>query len=122
MAVRDELPAPFGLGEVVGSIGLDQGIGQDLLERSARDIAGRERAIKRVRGLAANRLNTCRMKPIAVERSPGGRLFIARADPFLAKGLLPTSKQADIVPHALAIMCEIGRASCRERGEKEGVG
>ena len=93
MAVRDQPAAPFGLREMVGGSRFNQRIGQDLLEGSARDIARRERAIERVSGVAANRLDTCGMKRTAVECSPGGRRFIARADPFLAKGLLPTSKQ-----------------------------
>src|SRR5438067_9408696 len=93
MAVRDQPAAPLSLREMVGGSRFNR-IGQDLLEGSARDIARRERAIERMSGVAANRLDTCGIKHTAVKCSPGGRLVIARADPFLAKGLLATSKQA----------------------------
>src|SRR5207248_3514628 len=79
-------------------------IGQDLLEGLARYITRRERAIERVSGVAANRLDTSCFEAGAVESSPGGRLFISRADPFLAKGLLAASKEAQIVPHAVTVM------------------
>src|SRR6476660_3779696 len=104
MAVRDQSAAPLGFREMVGGSRFNQRIGQDLLEGSARDIARRERAIECLSGVAANRLDTCGMKHTAVECSPGGRLFIARADPFLPKGLLAASKEAQIVPHAVAVM------------------
>ena len=99
MAVRDQSAAPLGLREMINRRRLNQRIGQHLLEGSARYIARRERAIERVGAVAADRLDTPRMKGISVECTPGGRLFIARADPFLAKGLLAASKEAQIVPH-----------------------
>src|SRR5438874_1374873 len=111
MAVRDQPAAPLGLREMVGRSWLNQRIGQDLLEGLARYIARRERAIERVSGVAADRLDTRRMKGILVDCSPGGRLFIARANPFLAKGLLAASKEAQIVGHAVAIMCDKARQS-----------
>src|SRR5437868_15504211 len=80
MAVGDEPAAPLGLRKMIGRSWLNQRIGQDLLEGLARDIARRERAIERVSGVAADRLDTRRMKGIPVECTPGGRLFIARAD------------------------------------------
>src|SRR5204863_9873458 len=105
MAVRDQPAAPLSLREMVGGSRFNQRIGQDLLEGSTRDVARRERAIEHVSGVAADRLDTRRMKGILVECSPGGRLFIARANSFLAKGLLAASKEAQIVGHMLAIMC-----------------
>jgi hypothetical protein len=69
MAVRDQPAAPLGLREMVGRSWLNQRIGQDLLEGLARYIARRERAIERVSGVAANRLDTCGMKRTAVECS-----------------------------------------------------
>src|SRR5437660_7543388 len=94
MAVGDEPAAPLGLRKMINGCGLNQRIRQDLLEGLARDITRREGAIERMGGVTAHRLDTRRMKGILVECTPGGRLFIARADPFLAKGLLATSKQA----------------------------
>ena len=111
MAVRDQPAAPLGLREMVSRSCLNQRIGQDLLEGLPRYIARRERAIERVSGVAADRLDTRRMKGILVDCSPGGRLFIARANPFLAKGLLAASKEAQIVGHAVAIMCDKARQS-----------
>src|SRR5437868_6561263 len=111
MAVGDEPAAPLGLREMINRGRRNQRIGQDLLEGVARNIARRERAIERVSGVAADRLDTRRMKGILVECSPGGRLFIARANPFLAKGLLAASKEAQIVGHAVAIMRDKARQS-----------
>src|SRR5262249_30362722 len=71
----------------------------------------RERAIERVGIVAANRFDTRRMKRIPVECTPGGRLFIARAHPFLAKGFLAASKQAKIDRYAVAVMRDKARQS-----------
>src|SRR5207248_10194959 len=94
VAVRDEPADPLSLCEMIGSCRRDQRIGQDRLEGSTRDVARRERAIERVGGIAADRLETCRFEGGAIESSPGGWFFIARADPLLAKGLLAAGKQA----------------------------
>jgi hypothetical protein len=104
VAVGDQSAAPLGLGEVIGWGWFDQSIGQNPLKRLARYIATGERAIEPMSALAVNRFDFGSLECRSVECSPRGRLFVARADPFLAKGLLPARKQAQIVAHAAPVI------------------
>jgi hypothetical protein len=57
MEVGYQLAASLSLGEVIGWSGFDQRIWKNPLKRLARNIAGRERAIKRVGGLTIDRFD-----------------------------------------------------------------
>src|SRR6516165_3381571 len=102
MFVGDEPAAPLVLGKVIGRRRLDQRVGQHLLERSAGNIPGSERACERVWIVAAHRLDPRGFKRHAVDGPPGGRLLVARTDPFFAKRFLAAGKEAQIVAHAVS--------------------
>jgi len=104
MAVGHQASAPLVLAEVIGGRRLDQRVGQYPFERLARDIARRERTVECMGGLTVNRFDVGGFERGAVERSPRGRLFVARPDPFLAKGLLAAGEQAQIVAHTVPVM------------------
>src|ERR1700730_3935957 len=106
MPVRDEAPAPLLLAEVIRRGRLDQSVGQYPLERLPRDVAGGKWALQGTCGIAADGPDPRGLECRAVERAPGARLLLARADPLLAKGLLTARKEPQIAAHAVAIMPE----------------
>src|ERR1700730_14870125 len=85
MPVGDESPAPLILREVIDRGWFDQSVGLYPLKRLARDVAGGEWALQCARGVAAHGRDPRGLECRAVERSPGARLLVARADPLLAK-------------------------------------
>src|SRR5215469_13503770 len=85
MAVRDQAAASLLFGEVIGRRRLDERVGQYPLEGVTRYMAGSKRPLQCMCRFAAHGFNTHCLQRCAVERSPGKRLFIARADPFFAK-------------------------------------
>src|ERR1700758_2923598 len=94
MTVGHEAAAPLILAEVIRGGWLDQCVGQYPFKRLARDIASGEWAIESMGRIATNRLDLGGLERGAVERSPRGRLFVPRADPFHTKCLLAAGKQA----------------------------
>jgi hypothetical protein len=109
MPVGDKASAPLLPGKVIDRGRLDQGVGQYPLERLARDITGGERALQGMCGIAAHGLDAGGFERRAVERAPGDRLLVARADPLLAKILLAAGKKPQIVAHAVPIMGDKAR-------------
>ena len=67
------------------------------------------RTLQGVRGVAEHGLDPRGFQRHAVERAPGNRLFVARADPFLAKILLAAGEEPQIVAHAVAVMSDKSR-------------
>src|SRR5215472_11916604 len=98
------MPAPLLFAEVVCWGGLDQRVRQHLLERAASDASGGERSLQRMRGIAAHGLHPGSLERGAIERPPGTRLFVARADPLLTKTLLAAGKEPQIIAHSVPIM------------------
>jgi hypothetical protein len=106
MPIGEQPAAPLLLDEVIGRGRLDKRVGQDPLEGMARDVAGRKRALQGMRRIAAECREPCRFEQRPVERAPGHRLLVARADPFLAKCLLAACEELQVGAQAVAIMGE----------------
>jgi hypothetical protein len=96
--------APFLLGEMIDRGRLDQGVGQHVFERGARDRAAGEGAAERVRMIAAYRLDMRRPQCLAVERPHRDRrLAVAAAIPLLPEGQVASGIKLEVVAHALPV-------------------
>jgi hypothetical protein len=92
MPVRDKLPAPLLLGEVIDRGRLDQGVGQYPLDRLARYVAGGKRALQGTCGIAAHGLDPGGFERRAVEGAQETGSASREPTHFSRKFSLPPAK------------------------------
>src|SRR5271166_5348391 len=86
------------------ALAFDERVFQHSLKGLTGDVAGREGAAKRLRGLTAHRSDSGGLQRLAVERTPGYRFGAAPFDPFLAKVGLAAGEEPQLRAHSCPIV------------------